>query len=97
MYVCAPLVLVPLILQAKIMRILSLAPLRRAALIEWEQSVTDETSDSGPWLGYTQAAPSRSVGRRRRCVCAAAKGGNGTCCVPVTKWEPLGLWRLPWL
>lgn len=30
------------------MRILSAAPLRRGALIEWEQSVTDETSDSGP-------------------------------------------------
>lgn len=43
-----PSVLVPLILRAKIMRILSAAPLRRGALIEWEQSVTDETSDSGP-------------------------------------------------
>lgn len=30
------------------MRILSAAPLRRGALIEWEQSVTDETSDSRP-------------------------------------------------
>lgn len=30
------------------MRNLSAAPLRRGALIEWEQSVTDETSDSGP-------------------------------------------------
>lgn len=30
------------------MRILSAAPLRHGALIEWEQSVTDETSDSGP-------------------------------------------------
>lgn len=29
------------------MRIVSAAPLRRVALIEWEQSVTDETSDSG--------------------------------------------------
>lgn len=50
-----PSVLVPLILRAKIMRILSAAPLRRGALIEWEQSVTDETSDSGPRLGYIQA------------------------------------------
>lgn len=30
------------------MRILSAAPLRHGALIEWEQSVTDETGDSGP-------------------------------------------------
>lgn len=44
---CAPSLSVPLILCAKIMRILSAAPLRRWALIEWEQSVTDETSDSG--------------------------------------------------
>lgn len=48
MYACAPSVLVPLILGAKIMRILSVAPLRRGALIEWEQSVTDETNDSRP-------------------------------------------------
>lgn len=48
MYACAPSVLVPLILGAKIMRILSVAPLRRGVLIEWEQSVTDETNDSRP-------------------------------------------------
>lgn len=30
------------------MRILSATPPRRGALIEWEQSVTDETSDSRP-------------------------------------------------
>lgn len=48
MCACARSVQLPLILVAKIMRILSVAPLRRVALIEWEQSVTDETNDSGP-------------------------------------------------
>lgn len=36
------------------MRTLSAAPPRRRALIEWEQSVTDETADSGH-LGYVLA------------------------------------------
>lgn len=99
--VCAPSVLVPLILWAKIMRILSAAPLRRGALIEWEQSVTDETSDSGPARLHSGRLTHRQHSLwghlQPACVCANTEGGIGMRCVAVTKREPLGLWRMPWL
>ena len=41
------------------MRILSAVPLRHGALIEWEQSVTDETSDSGPARLHSGRLPPR--------------------------------------
>lgn len=58
------------------MRTLSAAPPRRRALIEWEQSVTDETADSGP----SRLRPGTPAGRWGGARMALAG-------VPVTKWE----------
>lgn len=45
------------------MRILSAAPPRRGALIEWEQSVTDETSDSKLATLHSQAKTWRAFAK----------------------------------
>lgn len=65
------------------------------ALIEWEQSVTDETSDSGPARLHSGRLAHRQHSlwgnMQPACVCASTEGGIGMCCVAVTKREPLGL------
>lgn len=58
------------------MRTLCGAPPRRRALIEWEQSVTDESADSGP----SRLRPGTPAGRWRGTRMALAG-------VPVTKRE----------